>query len=176
MRGTCRNPNSNASHGFKVHGKHGYFRPQRWVSKTDGFKSHLFAGLEMHEQLHLCTCRNRGSTQNLEKHVSNGRSSQRLSSSCVGGVILQSRPFFRKPRISVSGAKRSSSNSSSVKIESELPLSTFIALRLSKEGYGTPLEILRMPTDLILDTLHYTIALAEYEETLIQLNKDKSWR
>jgi len=31
-----------------------------------------------------------------------------------------------------------------------------------------------MPVDLVLDTLHYTIALAEYEETLIELNKDKS--
>ena len=174
MRGTCGSSDSNANHRFKIYGRHGHICSQRRVPKTDGFKSYLFAGLEMHEQLHLCTCRNRGSTQNLEKHVSNGRSSQRLSSCGVGGVILQSRPFFRKPRISVSGAKRSNSNSSSVKIESELPLSTFIALRLSKEGYGTPFEILRMPTDLILDTLHYTIALAEYEETLIQLNKDKS--
>jgi hypothetical protein len=52
-------------------------------------------------------------------------------------------------------------------------MARFVAIRLAQEGYGTPVEILRMPTDIVLDTLHFSIAQTEYTETLMELSKDK---
>ena len=48
----------------------------------------------------------------------------------------------------------------------------FIALRLSKEGFGSVEAILGMAVELVLAALEYSSFLAEYEETAIELNKE----
>jgi hypothetical protein len=48
-----------------------------------------------------------------------------------------------------------------------------VALRLAKEGFGTPEQILAMPADLVLDALEYVGFLADYQETQHQLNREK---
>jgi hypothetical protein len=48
----------------------------------------------------------------------------------------------------------------------------FIALRLSKEGFGSVEAILDMSVDVVLATLEYSTFLAEYEETAIEINKE----
>ena len=50
--------------------------------------------------------------------------------------------------------------------------SVLIALRLSKDGFGTPEQILAMPSDLVLSALEYSGFLADYEEAVIDLNKE----
>jgi hypothetical protein len=47
-----------------------------------------------------------------------------------------------------------------------------IALRLAKEGFGTPQEILAMPADIVLDAFRYSRFQAEYEETLYEINRE----
>lgn len=49
-----------------------------------------------------------------------------------------------------------------------------IATRLSKEGFGTPLQILQMPVGIVIDALHYSNFLGDYERTFANLNKDSS--
>lgn len=44
-------------------------------------------------------------------------------------------------------------------------------LRLSKEGYGTPVEIRRMPVDVVLGALEYSRFMRDYEETYLALNQ-----
>jgi hypothetical protein len=52
-----------------------------------------------------------------------------------------------------------------------MPEETLVALRLSKEGFGRPDEILAMPVDLVIDALTYSQFLVEYSETHYALNK-----
>ena len=47
-----------------------------------------------------------------------------------------------------------------------------IALRLAKEGFGTPEQIENMRTDIVLDALQYSTFLADYEATYVELNKE----
>lgn len=49
-----------------------------------------------------------------------------------------------------------------------------IALRLGKEGYGSPDTILNMATDLVLAMLEYTTFLADYEEAAVELSQKKT--
>jgi hypothetical protein len=56
-------------------------------------------------------------------------------------------------------------------MRNDLPLSRFVALRLSKEGFGSVVEIERTPTDVVMDMLHFMIAQNQYEETREELNK-----
>lgn len=44
-------------------------------------------------------------------------------------------------------------------------------LRLSKEGFGTPIEILHMPVSVVLGALDYCQFQQKYEEAYIELNK-----
>lgn len=46
-------------------------------------------------------------------------------------------------------------------------------LRLSKEGFGTPTEIRKMPVSVVLGALQYVHYLQEYEEAYLELNKSK---
>ena len=46
-----------------------------------------------------------------------------------------------------------------------------MALRLSKEGFGTVEQILAMPADLVLSAWEYTSFLSDYEETAMEINK-----
>lgn len=46
------------------------------------------------------------------------------------------------------------------------------ALKLSREGYGSPVEILEMPTDVVMAALEHSNFLAEYESTATELNKE----
>lgn len=48
------------------------------------------------------------------------------------------------------------------------------ALRLSKEGFGTPTEILAMPVGVVLGALNYSQFAGDYEAAFIELNKTKS--
>lgn len=50
---------------------------------------------------------------------------------------------------------------------------SLIALRLAKEGVGALDRILEMPADLVLDALEYAGFLADYQETMLQLNREK---
>jgi hypothetical protein len=47
-----------------------------------------------------------------------------------------------------------------------------VALRLAKEGFGSVEQILAMRADLVLDALEYAGFLADYQETMHQLNRD----
>ena len=47
-----------------------------------------------------------------------------------------------------------------------------IALKLSKEGYGNPEEILKMRTDLVMMAVDYEKFLQDYERSFIELNKE----
>lgn len=47
-----------------------------------------------------------------------------------------------------------------------------IAVRLSKEGYGTPAQILASPAPDVLDMLHYSNFLADVNETAAELNRE----
>lgn len=46
-----------------------------------------------------------------------------------------------------------------------------MALRLSKEGFGTLEEILSMPADLVLAAWEYVGFLGDYEETAMEINR-----
>lgn len=50
---------------------------------------------------------------------------------------------------------------------------TLVSLRLSKEGYGSPVEVLGMPTDIVLAALDYVTFIGDYEQTSHCLNNDK---
>lgn len=47
-----------------------------------------------------------------------------------------------------------------------------MALKLSKEGFGRPDEILSMPCDLVLAALEYSSFLMKYQDAFYELNKD----
>lgn len=53
-----------------------------------------------------------------------------------------------------------------------MPSDTMIALRLAQEGFGSIQAILDTPTDLVLSAYEYSVFLAEYEETMIELNRE----
>ena len=46
-----------------------------------------------------------------------------------------------------------------------------VALRLSKAGFGTPVEILRMPVSVVLGALEFVSFQAQYEDAYYELNK-----
>ncbi len=48
----------------------------------------------------------------------------------------------------------------------------FASLRLAKEGFGTPEQIMEMGTDTVLAALEYSTFLGDYEETMIELNRE----
>jgi hypothetical protein len=45
------------------------------------------------------------------------------------------------------------------------------AIRLSREGFGTPQEILHMPADVVLAALEFVTFQDEYEATVRELNR-----
>lgn len=51
---------------------------------------------------------------------------------------------------------------------------TLVSLRLAKEGYGTPTEVLQMPTDIVLAALDYVSFIGDYESTSHVLNTPKA--
>lgn len=48
-----------------------------------------------------------------------------------------------------------------------------VSLRLSKEGFGTVKEIEEMPSDMVLDALEYAGFLTEWQQTFVEINKEK---
>lgn len=48
-----------------------------------------------------------------------------------------------------------------------------VGLRLAKEGYGSPVEVLAMPTDVVLAALEYVTFIGDYEQTAHVLNTPK---
>ena len=51
--------------------------------------------------------------------------------------------------------------------------SLLVALRLSKEGFGTPTQILAMPVEVVLGALEFSKFAADYEAAYLELNKPK---
>lgn len=49
---------------------------------------------------------------------------------------------------------------------------TLIAVRLAKEGCGSPEAVLSWPTDLVLAQLDYHDFLTDYERTYVELRKN----
>ena len=49
--------------------------------------------------------------------------------------------------------------------------SLLVALRLSKEGFGTPTQILRMPVSVVLGALNYSQFIVDYQNAYTELNK-----
>ena len=47
------------------------------------------------------------------------------------------------------------------------------AVRLAKEGFGTPEQILEMRTDIVLAALDYSEFTAAYESKFQELNREK---
>lgn len=52
-----------------------------------------------------------------------------------------------------------------------MPFDLMTAFRLSKEGMGTPTEILAMPTDIVLAAAEFSGFVADYRDTVEELNK-----
>lgn len=48
--------------------------------------------------------------------------------------------------------------------------SLLTALFLSKQGFGTPVQILEMPTDIVLAASQYAGFLSDYQNTYTALN------
>jgi len=48
----------------------------------------------------------------------------------------------------------------------------FAALKLAREGYGTPEAILQMPADIVLAALEHSTFVTDYESTSAELNKE----
>lgn len=46
-----------------------------------------------------------------------------------------------------------------------------IAIRLSKEGFGTTLEILRTPVDIVLAQLEFCNFQRDYDDAVVDLNR-----
>jgi hypothetical protein len=57
------------------------------------------------------------------------------------------------------------------KIKNNCEAKVFIAIKLSKAGYGTIEEIMDMRADLVLAALEYELFLHDYEKEFIALNK-----
>jgi len=53
-----------------------------------------------------------------------------------------------------------------------LPLELLIPVRLAKDGFGSLQSILETPTDVVLAALEYSSFLAEYKQTLEELNRN----
>ena len=53
-----------------------------------------------------------------------------------------------------------------------MPEEWLVALRLSKDGFGRPEEVLAMPVNLALAALDYSDFLASYSATHYELNKE----
>jgi hypothetical protein len=47
-----------------------------------------------------------------------------------------------------------------------------LAVRLSKEGYGSPQQILESPVRHVLAMLHYSNVLADAQETASEMNRE----
>jgi hypothetical protein len=54
-----------------------------------------------------------------------------------------------------------------------MPFELITSLRLSKDGYGTPKEVLEMPTELVLAALDYSCFLIDYQDALNKLNSNE---
>lgn len=52
-----------------------------------------------------------------------------------------------------------------------MPPEMLIACRLSKEGFGTPQQILEMDTDIVMAALEYSTFRQEFESTYEILNR-----
>lgn len=50
---------------------------------------------------------------------------------------------------------------------------TLVALRLGKEWHISPMAVLDMPTDKVLDALQYVTFIGDYEQTQHVLNTPK---
>lgn len=48
------------------------------------------------------------------------------------------------------------------------------ALKLAREGYGTPEAILQMPADIVLAAIEHSNFIADYESTAVELNKEQN--
>ena len=53
---------------------------------------------------------------------------------------------------------------------------TYLAVRLSKEGFGAPGEILRTPVNEVLAMLHYSNFSADYLDTVEVLEREAASR
>jgi hypothetical protein len=47
-----------------------------------------------------------------------------------------------------------------------------VALQLTKAGYGTPQQILKMDSEIVLTAVEYEKYLGEYEEKFLELNRE----
>ncbi len=54
-----------------------------------------------------------------------------------------------------------------------MPATMLVAVRLAKEGYGTPEQILNMRADAVLAALEYVSFVGDYEQTAHVLNAPK---
>jgi hypothetical protein len=52
-----------------------------------------------------------------------------------------------------------------------MPFELWTAARLAKEGFGTPSEVLAMPSDLVIASIEYCDFLKDYQETIDKLNR-----
>lgn len=53
-----------------------------------------------------------------------------------------------------------------------MPFELLTALRLAKEGMGTPAEILAMPADIVLAASEFSEFVADYRDTVEEMNKN----
>ena len=48
--------------------------------------------------------------------------------------------------------------------------SLLIAIRLSKEGFGSPVAVLRSPVDVVLGAMEFCNFQADFEEAMAEMN------
>ena len=82
-------------------------------------------------------------------------------------------PFFQKPCFRVKNKVQQSRRTPSVEITAEEEI--LIALTLAKGGMygGNPQSVLESPADIVMDSYYFNDFLQDYEETSMELNKEK---
>ena len=86
----------------------------------------------------------------------------------LGGVQVQSCPFYEKPFCKVIGAYQRNSNEPKIEIADNDLLYLF---KLVKAGYGDIEVVKRMDSREVLQALAYEKFLGDYQETYMELNK-----
>ena len=86
----------------------------------------------------------------------------------LGGVQVQSCPFYEKPFFKVVGFSRTRKNEPRIEVVNN---SLTIILKLVKAGYGDIEVVKRMNTREVLQALSYEKYLVDYQDAYMELNK-----
>lgn len=86
----------------------------------------------------------------------------------LGGMQVQSCPFYEKPFFKVLSFNRERKNEPRIEVSKD---SLTIILKLVKAGYGDIEVVKRMNTREVLQALSYEKYLVDYQDAYMELNK-----